>query len=638
MNTTLSLQKLFNDRIFCIPEYQRGYAWEKQQVEEFLDDLALLDSTRHHYTGTVVLLPFPKRTRKDSEGTTYIMTDIVDGQQRLTTTVLLLNEMSRALKPFEGSKTLAKGIKKTYVQSKDIDGQPLYKMSLNDDTDDFFKDNVLPDNPGVGGPPVESSRRLMNAKNQIVQYLNEAEGRKGNTETWLRELHTKVTMQLQFNLYEVESEAEVGIIFEVMNGRGRQLTDLEKVKNYLLYAASSLVGVAKDNKEALAKSVNDAWGQILRKLMDAGLSSPASENQLLRSHWLLQYDHQSRHWQGSKSIKRRFDLRPKYRNTELKEHHSELLKELRDYVQKLRQSRTCFCDALSPDRAGAFAQLNGQARIRDAVVLWNKKLLRIERIATFLPLLMAVRMRWPTDLQKYLNILMLCEVLAFRTYIVARYYANYRQPAMFKLANKIARGLSYDDTVREIKRKYSSKSSRKKFDEFTKVESLESRYDWAGLRYFLYEYEQHLAINRGGSPRVDWADLSGRQTIEHILPQSIKNRPYWQDRFDVEEHQEYKHDIGNLTLTMDNSFLGNKSFPDKKGPSDEPCYSKSLLLQENELTRWDDWNTDAIDKRRAILLGWAKKRWHIDFSERSEDTYAEEPGDEENEEYNLSDN
>lgn len=42
MNNTKSLQELFNNRIFRVPDYQRGYAWEQQQVGEFLDDLELL--------------------------------------------------------------------------------------------------------------------------------------------------------------------------------------------------------------------------------------------------------------------------------------------------------------------------------------------------------------------------------------------------------------------------------------------------------------------------------------------------------------------------------------------------------------------------------------------------------------------
>ena len=124
----------------------------------------------------------------------------------------------------------------------------------------------------------------------------------------MRELLTKITTRLHFNLYEVDRESEVGVIFEVMNDRGKPLTDLEKVKNYLLYAASAL-HVTEHNRDNLASSVNDAWAYILTQLMGAGLGSPANENQMLRAHWLMEYDPQSQNWEVSKSIRNRFDLR-----------------------------------------------------------------------------------------------------------------------------------------------------------------------------------------------------------------------------------------------------------------------------------------------------------------------------------------
>ena len=100
MKDTQSLQNLFHNRVFRVPHYQRSYAWEGQQVEEFLDDLDLLDSSRYHYTGTIVLhQPDDAKQRMDNEGNSYIETDIVDGQQRLTTIVLLLNELSRPFEP-----------------------------------------------------------------------------------------------------------------------------------------------------------------------------------------------------------------------------------------------------------------------------------------------------------------------------------------------------------------------------------------------------------------------------------------------------------------------------------------------------------------------------------------------------------
>ena len=624
MNNTLSLQELFNDRVFRVPEFQRGYAWEEQQVEEFLEDLALLDSTRQHYTGTVVLhQPSGAKQRVADEGHNFVEADVVDGQQRLTTIVILLNEMARALGEFDGSKTLAQGIRKKYVAATDIDGQPLHKLTLNNDTDDYFRNSVLPDTPAVGGPPVVSAQRLKDAKEQIGKYLNDAEGDQAEKEKWLRDLHRKITNQLHFNLYEVERAGEVGVIFEVMNDRGKQLTDLEKVKNYLLYCASSL-GVSQVNRDSLAHSINDAWGQILRQLMDAELGSPANENQLLRSDWLIRYDAQRRNWEGSRSVRHRFDLR-------IKDRHGELLGELHRYVQGLRESCVAFCDALRPDRVGAFGEFSGNSATRAEVVLWNRKLLRIRLTATYLPLLMAVRMRWPAELEKYLEILRLCEILAFRTYRIAGYYVNYRQPAMFRLAYRVMKGMEFNTAIRELKQMYSARYAQQKFEEFADAEHLQSRYDWTGLRYFLYEYEQHLAEARGGTPKVDWTLVSSGNTIEHILPQSIENRPYWQNRFELDVHEAYKHDLGNLTLTADNPSLSNKPFPDKKGErdSEKPCYANSLLLEESDLTRWDEWTTESIDKRREMLLEWAQVRWAIDFSENTDDAYADELDDDE---------
>ena len=54
MDNVVSLDELFHKRVFRVPDYQRGYSWEEQQVQEFLEDLELIGSRRYHYTGTVV--------------------------------------------------------------------------------------------------------------------------------------------------------------------------------------------------------------------------------------------------------------------------------------------------------------------------------------------------------------------------------------------------------------------------------------------------------------------------------------------------------------------------------------------------------------------------------------------------------
>lgn len=607
MNNTKSLEELFNNRIFRVPDYQRGYAWEGQQVEEFLADLELLSPNRRHYTGTIVLHQ-PEdiigKSDSDNEGTNYAKWHIVDGQQRFTTIVLLLNEISRALSKYESSHDLAQGIKKKYVEATDLDGLPLYKLSLNEDTDDFFKKSILPESPSTEGPQVESAQRLLNAKKQIAERLCVEEG----SEQSLRELYHKVTTRLHFNLYEVEKEAEVGVIFEVMNSRGKPLTELEKIKNYLLYAASSFEDVTSDNRDEFARSVNQAWASILKQLMVADLGSPEEENRMLRVHWLMQYDPQPKNWEGHGSIRSKFDLR-KYQGN-----HAKLLKELREYVNGLHDACICFCDALHPTRSKAFDNFNGD--ICD-IILWNEKLVRIGVTETFLPLLMATRTRWPSESKKYLEIVKLCELFAFRVYSVAGSRSNSRQAALFTIAYEVAHGMEFDDAVRRVKQEMTPWVNSRFDDEMNPEKPDDNWYWWPGLIYFLYEYEQHLTSAKGVSPKVSWEAVESEESIEHVLPQTITNQPYWQQYFNTDTHKEYVHDIGNLVLTRDNSSLSNKPFPDKKGTIDAgwSCYATSSLFQERELALQDDWTPEAIDERRARLFAWAKERWHVDFSD-----------------------
>lgn len=105
------LSLLFQNRLFRIPDYQRGYAWQQSQLIDFWDDLVNLQDGRYHYTGLLSLNNL-KSSETTSWGSDLWMVSkgfkpchIVDGQQRLTTFVILLNEIveySRTLEENEG--------------------------------------------------------------------------------------------------------------------------------------------------------------------------------------------------------------------------------------------------------------------------------------------------------------------------------------------------------------------------------------------------------------------------------------------------------------------------------------------------------------------------------------------------------
>ena len=103
MNDLLSLQKIFNETIFRIPDYQRGYSWSNQQLEEFWGDLVSLLQGQEHYTGMISLKKISPNDILESVDkwneekwlidAGYTIYEVVDGQQRLTTLIILINEI-----------------------------------------------------------------------------------------------------------------------------------------------------------------------------------------------------------------------------------------------------------------------------------------------------------------------------------------------------------------------------------------------------------------------------------------------------------------------------------------------------------------------------------------------------------------
>lgn len=83
------IKNFFNGRFFEIPRYQRGYAWERQHIQELFDDIKeSIESNSGHYIGTFVL----SRSGVDDE--TFF---IVDGQQRITTITLIISALIKQL-------------------------------------------------------------------------------------------------------------------------------------------------------------------------------------------------------------------------------------------------------------------------------------------------------------------------------------------------------------------------------------------------------------------------------------------------------------------------------------------------------------------------------------------------------------
>ena len=100
MNELQSLSQIFQYKIFRIPDYQRGYAWQDSQLRDFWEDVINLQTDRYHYTGLLSLKVLNKAESQNlGNDDIWLLQNgfkayhIVDGQQRVTTFVLLINSI-----------------------------------------------------------------------------------------------------------------------------------------------------------------------------------------------------------------------------------------------------------------------------------------------------------------------------------------------------------------------------------------------------------------------------------------------------------------------------------------------------------------------------------------------------------------
>lgn len=609
MQNLYRLSPLFSDKLFYIPDYQRGYAWKTEQCEDLLEDLELLAPAKQHFMGTLVLHPRTDQVSDfiNNEGHTFKAYDIIDGQQRITTLVLYLYAIYQEMQSLAELNGLSNGLERTFIIVRDMNEQAHSKLTLNRDSHQYFFKVVM--NQAADNPPpkIRSHRLLRDAKEFFRQHLAAKRTELGaGFPAWLKQRYLQITQQLEFIAYEVDTDTDAGIIFETMNNRGKQITELEKVKNYLLYLASKL-NLPADHD--LAQEINATWTNLFESLMAAGVGSSDDENRILRAHWLMAYDYDRRHWEGSKSIKNQFSLR------NYQDGHQKLLTDVKAYLSSLNNAITAYCDIYNPRHPQAFGTLAVGDSLREKLLVAADRLHRVGSLATFLPLLLATHAQAFQNGQAYLQMVELCERFSFRVYSWRGKRSNAGESWLFYTGYQLFGGAkNFESALNEVRRAVLYYCSEAEFEGRFRRENV-NWYAWGGIKYFLYEYENHLARQSGDTVKMPWDELvkaEKRNTIEHILPQNISGVRYWEERFSPELHSRYAHDIGNLTLTLDNPSLSNDPFPQKKGTaSQEKCYASSKLFIEQQLARYDEWTPNAIEKRRQTIELWAKDRWQV---------------------------
>ncbi|MCL5989668.1 MAG: DUF262 domain-containing HNH endonuclease family protein [Candidatus Thermoplasmatota archaeon] len=600
------MQDLFKSSVFRVPDYQRGYAWKTQNVDDLLEDLETLEVGAKHYTGTLVL-----KKGEELQGLGHVIKqyDLVDGQQRLTTLVILLKNIVRIMeskKKSEEDDIVIKNLTQSYLWEKGKGGE-IFKLKLEKENDLFFVNSIL------NGRDMKelnlSHGNLVSADKRIHNYLI----KKASDGTFLDNLVNKITNSLMFTVYVITDDYEVGVIFETMNDRGIQLSELEKVKNFLLYLTGRVAGAGEPRGDT-SNYINTSWSHILRNLYLPG-NKNMSEDQLLRvSAILMFYDELESIRENGKVIESvNTQLGSQYRL--IKKHLTELLKldkekcheEIREVVNHLEKLSEKYRDIKVPEDPNSFSDITDKVlkdRIKNACIRYD----RMGSLASFLPLLLAIYYKYSSQPDVMADLFELMEKGIFIIYGLSDRRSNAAESTLYTMAYEVyndkLRSDGVSSQVRNLVKDYS--------DEFRKaLQEDKGFYEWGWLKYFLYEYEiwRCKKINKG-SPSFTWQQLKRKdleETVEHILPKTYPERvPYWTSRFSREDHKRNLDRIGNLTLTDQNLYLSNKPFDDKK-----ELYKNSSWQIERDLINFKEWNEESINKREEELVKFAQDRWKI---------------------------
>ena len=290
-----SLSEIFNNKIFRIPDFQRGYSWEERQLDDFWEDIQNLSLDKIHYIGLLTVEPIKSCDIQNVEkwkDDLWLLKKgmsayyVIDGQQRLTTLIILLHEI---LQTFDNNEGINYGAKSEWIDRflyrsyNQIYKSFVFGYEKDNPSDEFFKTKILEQDSSAADkyPETLFTANLMFAKNYFAEKLKML-----NKED-KEEIFDKAVNRLKFNYYEIDDSLDVYVTFETMNNRGKDLSHLELLKNRLIYL-TTLLSEDDETKGRLRRDINETWKTIYEYL-GKNKENPLDDDVFLFNHWIMYY-------------------------------------------------------------------------------------------------------------------------------------------------------------------------------------------------------------------------------------------------------------------------------------------------------------------------------------------------------------
>jgi uncharacterized protein with ParB-like and HNH nuclease domain len=629
-NKLLSLTEIFNQKFFRIPDFQRGYSWEVEQLEDFWDDLENLKPDKIHYTGLLTVEQVSKNGVLNIEkwqDDVWLLEKglsayyVIDGQQRLTTSIIFINELLKGFKDSEGINFDSKEawIDRFLYKQFDIYKSFIFGYEKDNPSDEYFKTKILGQQSSFSDKVPEQTLYTANlrfAKEYFKNKLTKLD------KPALEEMFKKVTNKFKFNFYEIDDELDIYVTFETMNNRGKSLSNLELLKNRLIYI-STLLNTNDESRARLRKDINETWKTIYEYL-GKNKNNPLGDDAFLYNHWIMYFKYE----RSESEVYAKFLLHQKFTARNATE-GSLSLSEIKSYIDSLAECVRVWFYLFNIE----FSDYNEELKE------WIQKLNRLG-MSAFPPLLMAAMTKERNE-NKLLRLVQAIEQFIFLVFQLTHRPSNTKNNHFYRLANSYyfsSENSAIDETIDNIKwmtqgedegdgsendYEYFGQFDLEKFQSYIAElsEKNEGYFSWSGLRYFLYEYELHLQEKANNNQKVSWKDFNKRKkedTIEHIYPQTPKDN-CWKEAFkgfDRKQKKKLLNSLGNLVLLArsKNSELQNKCF-------DYKCHHKNLKgnefgyfngsYSEIEVSSYSEWTPSQIIERGIKMLDFMEERWQF---------------------------
>ena len=249
----LTVGNLLSARLFRVPEYQRAYSWQQKQRADLFRDIDKVfesDNDSTHFMATIVGLA---RKKKRIEADEFLEIEIVDGQQRLTTLTILLKALSKRMKVDDPR--WAKEIDSLLVK-----GDDLALLVTNHDVNHIFADYLREgDIPNTKSVRISADENIVNAILESEEFVASWIARPKHK---LIDLFSVIKNQLSAIFFQIEDEAAVYTVFEVLNSRGLDVTSFDKLKSLLM--AVVFEAGTKSTKPDAVSELHALWTEIFR--------------------------------------------------------------------------------------------------------------------------------------------------------------------------------------------------------------------------------------------------------------------------------------------------------------------------------------------------------------------------------------